>query len=44
MELISFILKHGMPQIPDGSDEKTYVEEMEEWKRKIKVSVFNDKI
>ena len=35
MELISFILKHGMPQIPDGSDEITYVEEMNEWKKKI---------
>lgn len=35
MELISFILRHGMPQIPDGSDEITYVEEMNEWKKKI---------
>lgn len=35
MELISFILKHGMPQIPDGSDEITYVEEINEWKKKI---------
>ena len=32
---ISFVLKHGMPRVPEEGEGKTYVEEMDEWKRKI---------
>lgn len=35
LELISFVLKHGMPRVPEEGEGKTYVEEMDEWKRKI---------
>lgn len=35
LELISFVLKYGMPRIPEEGEGKTYVEEMDEWKRKI---------
>lgn len=37
LELISFVLKHGMPQVPEEGEGKTYVEEMDEWKRKISI-------